>query len=129
MSTLLIVDNNEFTRKHITEPLRNVGYTIIEAATGKTGLNLLHNNLVDLMIIEIFMPEMDGIEVIRKVAGNYKKCKLIAISGHNNTPIHNRILSSTKLLGANAVIITPFSSDDIIYNVKYLLRVDHYKSQ
>lgn len=64
---ILIIDDNEFIRGSIAKLLETVGYTVTEKADGLEGLEFLKENYVDLVISDIKMPVMGGIEVLKKV--------------------------------------------------------------
>lgn len=64
---ILIVDDSKTTRKLIAGALENQEYKLLQATNGVEGINSIQSNNVDLMILDLLMPEMDGIEVIQKL--------------------------------------------------------------
>ena len=69
MSTILIADDEARIRRLVSDFLKRDGHTIIEAADGKTALELIENRrpTLDLAILDVMMPGMDGFEVLREV--------------------------------------------------------------
>ena len=68
--TVLIVDDSELVLKIISNKLKKAGYDILQALDGKQALKLLDGNSIDLLITDLNMPEMDGVELINAVRTN-----------------------------------------------------------
>jgi len=74
MAKILIIEDVEEARNSIRRTLEMDGYDVITAPDGKKGLDLIQENIPDLVITDIFMPEMEGLETIRRIIQkNYKK--------------------------------------------------------
>ncbi|MFI5204590.1 MAG: response regulator [Flavobacteriales bacterium] len=65
--TILIIEDNPEIRDNLSEMLSLSGYSVIEAAHGKTGLELAFEKLPDLILCDIMMPEADGYEVLKAI--------------------------------------------------------------
>jgi CheY-like chemotaxis protein len=64
MSTILLIDDEESVRSLFQVALERAGYRVLTAENGKHGLRLLEHQEVDLILVDIFMPGMDGLELI-----------------------------------------------------------------
>ncbi|MEK9613105.1 MAG: response regulator, partial [Flavobacteriaceae bacterium] len=86
MTTILLIEDEEPIRRVLVRILseENESYIITEAKDGKEGFDFLSNNLYDLVLCDIKMPKMDGIEVLLK--SNQKKINIpfIMLTGHGN---------------------------------------------
>lgn len=79
---ILVVDDEEAIRRPIVRHLTSIGYEVIEAPNGKEGLNLAKSFKPDLIITDIVMPEIEGIEFIHKVKQIDEKIPIVVMSGH-----------------------------------------------
>jgi DNA-binding NtrC family response regulator len=74
---ILIVENEEGQRLLYEQELNEEGYFVLCAGNGKEALKCLEESACDLVVLDIVMPEMDGIEVLSKIASRYKKMPVI----------------------------------------------------
>jgi CheY-like chemotaxis protein len=81
MSLILVVDDEEFIRTLIKEVLDPQGHTVITASSGKEAFQLCHERSFDLLITDLEMPDMDGIELISSLLAVQKELPILAISG------------------------------------------------
>lgn len=79
---ILIVDDDVITLKTLTEILSTEGYTVIEASNGIDALKILEQDDIDLMLLDILMPGMSGIEVLREVESISPNTKVIILTGN-----------------------------------------------
>jgi DNA-binding response OmpR family regulator len=77
MAKLLIVDDEENIREFYKEELAEEGYDIILAANGKEAIHRIQKDMPDLVVLDIRMPEMDGIEALGKMIARYKDLPVI----------------------------------------------------
>ena len=80
-ATILIVDDDLYVRESLREILNDNGYTIEEAADGKTALDILAQNSVDLMLLDLDLPRINGMDVLRKTAAEFPQVGVVIISG------------------------------------------------
>ena len=88
---ILIVDDNEIILNTLKFTLEDTDYNIFVASDGIDGLNLFKNNKFNLVITDIIMPKMDGIEFIRQLKKFDKNIKIIVMSGGDLGPIFTDI--------------------------------------
>lgn len=80
MAAILIVDDDPTVRAIAGEMLKTDGHAIVEAADGAEALGLAMHLPLDVIIIDMLMPKMDGLETIRALRAAKSSCKIIAIS-------------------------------------------------
>jgi CheY-like chemotaxis protein len=117
---ILVIDDEEPVRLIVQEMLILEGYEVVVAANGKVGLQLFRNDPTDLIITDIFMPEMEGLETIRELHREYPGVKIIAMSGGGESGMLS-FLSYAKRFGALRTLRKPFSREELLTNVKELL--------
>jgi DNA-binding NtrC family response regulator len=81
MEKILIIDDNKLILKTLKETLSRMGYTIVEAEDGETGLNLVRTEHPDLVITDFQMPGIDGLEVLSKIRKLYISLPVILLTG------------------------------------------------
>ena len=84
MATILIIDDEKSIRKTLAEILTYEGYNIDEASDGEEGLKKFKEKTFDLVLCDIKMPKLDGIEFLEKAKEINSDVPVIIISGHGN---------------------------------------------
>ena len=123
MKNILLVDDSSWVRSCMRHTLEQMGHTCVEAGNGRDALQKLRGNAVSLVITDVFMPEMDGLELIRRIGRAPIGPKIIAMSGSND-PIY---LKMATHLGACATLEKPFISErlfDLVHAHATLENVD-----
>ena len=114
---VMIADDEEDICSRLKEELVADGYEVLTAANGKEALKLSKANKFDLAIIDIVMPEVDGIAVLKSIKQDSPNTKVIMLTGYPN--VYHAIES--KKHGAEEFMGKPFSIDELKQMVKYLL--------
>jgi len=112
MPRILVIDDDSGVRQSVTAFLRRLGHEVAEAEDGLRGFRMLQGGSFDLVVTDINMPDMDGIEVIdqmRDVAGS---CPIIAMSG-GGLFAKELLLANAQVLGAVSTIEKPFDLEDL----------------
>ncbi|MFJ7887827.1 response regulator transcription factor [Lysinibacillus xylanilyticus] len=115
--TILIVDDEKEIRNLIAIYLKNEGYDVLEASDGEEGLNLLKKNKVHLIVLDIMMPNVDGIEMCMKVR-EIAEMPIIMLSAKSQDM--DKIVGLT--LGADDYVTKPFNPLELIARIKSQLR-------
>ena len=115
--SILLVDDDEETRRGFRQPLQDLGYFVVEAATGREAENAVHERFFDVMILDLSMPDEDGIELIRLIRTELPHLKVLAVSGF----MHGSFLHIAKKLGAASGLQKPVSEDTLVGEVCNLL--------
>ncbi len=106
MKRILIIDDDPIIRKLFSQFLEKQGYEVVLAENGKIGMSKMIENPPDLIITDILMPEMDGLEILLKIRETHSHMPVIAISGGMRAmPIN--FLKQAKLFGALHVFEKP----------------------
>jgi len=90
---VLVIDDNEDFTKMTTSWLRSKGYEHITASDGSTGVRLVKEENPDIVILDLRMPGMDGIETLKEIRSFNKEVPVIVISAYVNDPSTYKILS------------------------------------
>lgn len=108
---VIIVDDDNALRENIAEILSESGYVTWQAATGAEAVNLIATESFDLIITDIFMPDSDGIELIRKLNETDKEIRVLAISGYSGDVDY---LEIAEALGARHTLRKPFRRHELL---------------
>ena len=120
MSRILIIDDDVVTREILNEILEMEGYQVANAGNGKTGLRLHREEPFDLIITDIIMPEMEGLETIRELRRISPKVKIIAISGGGRLGPDGYLTMAEKM-GANHTFDKPLDPVKVVAEIDKLL--------
>jgi signal transduction histidine kinase len=125
--TILIIDDEVYIRKSTKSFLEDFSFKVIEAENGRTGLEKSINNKPDLILCDLRMPGMDGLEVLAAVTENQPETPIIIVSGAGNIKDTVKALR----LGAWDYIIKPIQNMDVLYHSinKALERADFIKEK
>ena len=115
--TILVVDDEEGVRESVREILTDEGYRVIEASDGSNVLGLIRENHPDLVLLDIWMPELDGIGLLKEIKQREPVVPVIMVSGHGN--IHTAV-TATKM-GAFDFMEKPLSLDGLLTTVRRAL--------
>jgi two-component system response regulator (stage 0 sporulation protein F) len=118
MASILIIDDEEIIRALLRSVLEVAGYEVTEAANGHIGLELYRQKPRDLVITDILMPELNGLDMLLELTREFLHAKVIAISGAVE---EKNVLDVAKLLGARQTFQKPFSVPKLLSAVQYEL--------
>lgn len=116
-SRILIIDDEAAIRDSLKMTLEYEGYEVIGAATGQEGLALVERDAPDLVLLDVKMPGMDGLEVLDRVRGMNETLPVIVVSGHGTI---STAVEATKK-GAFDFIEKPFASDRVLVSLRNAL--------
>lgn len=120
MPSILLIDDDDAYRKVIAEILREGGYRVNEAPDGKRGLALNDAEKHDLIITDIVMPDMDGLEFILTLANRSPRPHIIAISGDAQFA-ESLYLPTVKQLGIEGTLVKPIQPVVLMQTVAKVL--------
>ena len=116
-STILLVDDEESVRTLLTFPLERDGYTVVQAADGEEALDRFEAQPVDLVVLDIMLPKLDGLEVCKRLRAT-STVPIIMLTARDDEL--DKVLGLE--LGADDYITKPFSIREFRSRVKALLR-------
>lgn len=117
MADILIIDDDRQMRRLLTRILTGAGYTVRQAANGRDGIALFAGQRADVVITDMVMPDMEGIETILSLRRENPTLPIIAISGGSD-PVYLRAGAS---LGATEVLRKPFSPHVLLEALERML--------
>src|SRR5262249_36779244 len=123
MATVLVVDDEPEIRSSLRGVLAEEGLRVLEAEDGRQALELIQRERPELVILDIWMREVDGLQLLQLLDGHQPFPAVVMISGHGNI---ETAVKATKL-GAFDFIEKPFSLDALLRVVNRAL--DHYASE
>jgi DNA-binding response OmpR family regulator len=120
MAKILLVDDDVLVRDSLTFALQDAGHQVVPAGNGDEGLAALERETFDLVILDILMPEREGIETIREIRKTWKTIPVLAISGGDKTGWSD-FLRMASTLGATDTLAKPFTATELVKRVDRLL--------
>ncbi len=114
MSSVLVVDDEDQIRQLIRETLSQSGYQVTEARNGKEALQQYRQSPADLVIMDILMPDQDGLESITTLKHEFPNVKIIAITGGSDMIGILNFLDVAKMLGAHRTLQKPFDMKTLL---------------
>lgn len=118
MPTILIIDDEAGIRTLLRSVLEAAGHEVKEAVNGRQGLDLYRRRPTDLIITDIDMPELNGLDMMLELTRQFLHAKVIAISGVGG---ETNVLDVAKLFGARRTFHKPFSMPQLLDAVRYEL--------
>jgi DNA-binding response OmpR family regulator len=115
---ILIIEDQKSVISFIAKGLHSEGYTVDSAENGREGLFLLGEGRYDLVILDIMLPDMTGIEVCKKIRGQGKTIPILMLSALDSVEDKVKGLNA----GADDYLAKPFSFEELLARLKALLR-------
>jgi DNA-binding response OmpR family regulator len=119
MKKILIIDDDRVLRQTLAAALEAEGYGVSEASDGREGLNKALKTAFDLVVLDVVMPALGGLEVCRKLREAGRQVPLIVMSGKKKKEI-DKVLGLE--LGGDDYLTKPFGTDEFIARVHAMLR-------
>jgi CheY-like chemotaxis protein len=124
MALILVIDDDLAVRNTVHALLQRRGIAVLVADNGVDGIRHLESFAIDLAIVDIFMPDMDGLEVIRAFSRHTPPVPIIAMSGAlpgDRYAAPPDFLDMAGRLGAARCLRKPFSSDQLMIAIQACL--------
>ncbi|MCG2782926.1 MAG: response regulator [Candidatus Altiarchaeales archaeon] len=125
---ILVVDDEKSLLKSIEETLSEEGYDVTTTGYSHEALNIIKNEFFDLIVMDIRMPGMDGISLlkeIRKVQDEDNKSRVILITAYASEDAPIKAIK----LGADDYLMKPFELEDFLHSVKRNLRISRLERE
>lgn len=121
MARILLVEDSPEVSLSVHEILASAGHTVAEAASGKEAIKALREGAFDAIVSDIWMPEMDGIALLKEIRGAGNDIPVVVISGGApNAPLtYTAPLAAT--FGANMVVYKPFEKAELLKAIESVL--------
>src|SRR5258705_5641684 len=111
---ILVIDDDAGIRESLKMTLEYDGYEVIGAATGQEGLALVERDAPDLVLLDVKMPGMDGLDVLERLRTMNEALPVVVVSGHGTI---STAVEATKK-GAFDFIEKPFSADRVLVSLR-----------
>jgi len=118
MPSVLVVDDEDQLRQLIREILEKAGYQVTEARDGKEAVLQYRLAPADVVIMDILMPEQDGLETTSTLRREFPDVKIIAITGSSEMIGILSFLDVAKMLGAHRALQKPFDMQTLLDTVQ-----------
>lgn len=117
--TILVVDDERKIRQLVRAYLEKEGYAVIEAATGPDALELVRNDHPDLVVLDVMLPGLDGIEVLREIR-TFSDVYVVMLTAKSEEV--DKLIGLS--VGADDYLAKPFSPRELLARIKAVLRRD-----
>ena len=121
MARILVIDDEESLRRMVRHALEGEQHEVLDADDGKTALELIGKEPVDLVITDLYMPNMDGIEFTIRLAKQKPHPGILAMSGGGFME-KGSLLEIARRLGADATLAKPFTVRELLDAVDDILK-------
>ena len=108
--SILAIDDEPSILRSLEGVLDDEGYRVLTAISGPEGLSILTREKVDAVLLDVWMPGMDGIETLEKIREKYPEISVILLTGHGN----KEIAAKAFQLGASDFLSKPISLDNLL---------------
>ena len=115
---ILVADDEEIIREACERIMRRAGHQVLVAADGRQALEYLKNECFDLLLLDIKMPGIDGLEIMNIIKRERCGVKVVVITGHGT----NDTAARAALAGASGFLTKPFSPNQLRQEVKRAMR-------
>ncbi len=120
MSTILLVEDNEMNRDVISRRLQRKGYDVLQAHDGESGLSMARGSAPDLILMDMRLPDLSGIEVVRLLKGQpeTRRIPIIALTADARDEDRDRVLA----VGCDGYDTKPVQFGLLIAHIETLLQ-------
>jgi len=115
---ILVVDDEPAIRRFLRTSLSAQGYSVLEAEDGETGLAMLHRNAVDVLVLDLGLPGIGGLEVLKRMREEGSTVPVIVLS--SRTDESGKV--SALDIGADDYVTKPFGMDELLARIRAAVR-------
>lgn len=117
MTAVMVVDDSKFERKKMSDMLEDEGYNVLGAKDGKNAVQKYRDYKPDLVLMDIVMDKLDGIDALKKILDMDKEADVVMISGVG----HEKTINKALDIGAERYIIKPAIRSKVVPTVNQVL--------
>jgi len=110
---VLVIDDEATVLEIVRRMLEVAGHTVLEAGEGRQALEILDREAVDVVLTDVYMPNLDGIELIRHLRKKKTVPRIVAMSGQDASGPAS-VLELARRLGAAAILQKPFTNNELL---------------
>ncbi len=115
---LLLVEDYRPLRQSLTKGLREAGFAVDATGDGKEGLWYALSNEYDVIVLDLMLPGMDGLDILRKIRSEGRECDVLILTAKDT--VQDRVTGLE--LGADDYLVKPFAFEELLARVRALLR-------
>ena len=116
--TILVIEDDQFFNKFLTESLTDKGYRVHAVTTGTEGLDVVQTVRPDLVLLDLMLPDISGLEVLEKIRESYETPQVIMLTGYGSI---ETAIEAIKL-GASDYLTKPIREDELVLSIKKNLK-------
>jgi CheY-like chemotaxis protein len=120
MPRVLLVDDDDALRAMLSRTLSHAGFEVVEAENGLMALERMSEQAADVLVTDIIMPVMEGVETIQALRTRHPALQVIAISGGGHNPA-DWYLRIARSFGAKKLLFKPFGPEELLQAIRELL--------
>ena len=117
-----VVDDDDLVRAAMCGTLEDAGFTVLEAAGGIEGLRKIESEKPDVVVLDIVMPDREGLDIVLEVTRRSPETKILAVSGGGRLSGKEDYLELALQLGAHDSLAKPFGRKALAAKVAALLK-------
>jgi DNA-binding response OmpR family regulator len=118
---VLFVEDSERLRRSVSHGLRKSGYAVDTAADGEEGLHLARSEAYDVMVLDIMLPKLDGLGILRRLRDDGKDLHVLLLTARDTVPDRVEGLRA----GADDYLVKPFAFEELLARIEALARRRH----
>ncbi|NWF93113.1 MAG: sigma-54-dependent Fis family transcriptional regulator [Syntrophaceae bacterium] len=122
---IIVIDDEPLMRITVQDALMADGYKVAVAETGKEGLALFTKNHTDILITDLKLPDMDGVQVLKEVKAMVPETQVIMITAYGSIDSAVRAMKA----GASDYLTKPFAMDELLLIIKRLVRIKQLEEE
>lgn len=120
MTSVLVIDDEVDLLLALSVLLESEGYDVIQASTGEEGLAAVEHSDPDVVILDVGLPDISGVEVLRGLRGNKTRAKIIILSAHAS----GHTQEVTEREGADGYVTKPFDREALLETLRRVTQSD-----
>ena len=117
MSLILIIDDSQYQRGEVRRSLVKTGFEVLEAGNGESGLELANEHSPDLILVDLLMPGMGGLEVMEALQEKESPIPVIVLTSGIQESVRQRCLE----LGASSVLAKPATEEELLSTIRDII--------
>lgn len=114
---ILVVEDDNTIRELVEMILLHAGYQVATARDGREGLELLRRSRPDLVLLDIAMPGIDGLEVLKRIRQRGYSMAVLMMTANSSAQVVRDVMA----LGGNGYVLKPFDPEELVTRVKKAL--------
>lgn len=126
MAKILVIEDDPTIRGLLWTVLTDALHDVVEASDGETGLERFREDGADVVLTDLFMPGMPGLQFIERLLAEFPDAKVIAMSGIGSYGVVPEPLPKAEALGARRTLRKPFNPEDLLRLLDEVLADDRH---